>query len=105
MFDADAGFTVTSIECRALSTLFNDTIGLHVHLVVTQNCMVSKRNELHYPYTSYLFGPATDFMERHPSLSLLDMTVSYDLYLESQNFSKKAVSLKETAPVAYVVIW
>lgn len=44
-------------------------------------------------------------MERHPSLSLLDLTVSYDLYLESQNFSKKAVSLKEIAPVAYVVIW
>lgn len=45
-----------------------------------------------------------DCMQQHPSLSLLDLTISYDLYVESQNFSKRAASNKEILPVAYVII-
>lgn len=60
--------------------------------------------------TAYLFYPIRyilmiDYMLQHPSLSLLDLTVSYELFVESQNFTKKAAAAKEILPVAYVVIW
>jgi hypothetical protein len=46
-----------------------------------------------------------EYMQRHPSLSLLDLVVAYDLFVDSQNYSKSAVANKQIQPVAHVVIW
>lgn len=54
-----------------------------------------------------LFGSCIDAMLKHPSLSLLDLMVSFELFVEnaSQCFSKKDAANKVVAPVAYVIIW
>eukprot|EP00981_Chlorochromonas_danica_P009915 scaffold2913_cov181-Ochromonas_danica.AAC.9 len=43
-----------------------------------------------------------EYLKQNPGHSLLDSMVSYDLYIDAQNFSKKAS--KTMAPLSYVVL-